>query len=329
MLPPPNATALLQVLQAKSTEGHAHSLPHCGYVSGFVGVTSTVPGSMASVSQPISLAPPNHQPQICDCPVTSQVLRHPLYFSEGSGCPCLSSKDRSPADEGCDRAGPSSRYEVRILQPLLHCTQERRWAKANLESAHLEPGPSQASVQDTHAETHLRVRLSPKLVCSNRPEGRILPCVDHFVPQAIPAVCVRRTGISVQGLALRAVPVALCLHESCGRSPCSLERNLHSQSGPSSAPQRKHKYVLQLLPTYTHTDQLDAIIACQCALAHLVYTRSGLVSLSEIPICRSSDMTSPFPPSGNEGYIRNWDVLGKGFKKTTTNISLLSGLWDL
>ncbi len=54
--------------------------------------------------------------------------------------------------------------------------------------------------------------------------------------------------------------------------------------------------------------QLDAIIACQCALAHLVYTRSGLVSLSDIPIRRSSDVTSPFPPSGNEGYIRNQDV---------------------
>ncbi len=54
--------------------------------------------------------------------------------------------------------------------------------------------------------------------------------------------------------------------------------------------------------------QLDAIIACQCALARLVYTRSGSVSLSEIPIRRSSDVTSPFPPSGNEGYIRNWDV---------------------
>ncbi len=63
--------------------------------------------------------------------------------------------------------------------------------------------------------------------------------------------------------------------------------------------------------------QLDAIIACQCALARLVYTRSGLVSLSDIPIRRSSDVTSPFPPSGNEGYIRNRDVL-----YSTVNFSL-------
>ncbi len=36
---------------------------------------------------------------------------------------------------------------------------------------------------------------------------------------------------------------------------------------------------------YSQCDQrqLDAIIACQCALARLVYTRSRLVSLSEIP----------------------------------------------
>ncbi len=54
--------------------------------------------------------------------------------------------------------------------------------------------------------------------------------------------------------------------------------------------------------------QLDAIIACQCALARLVYTRSGFASLSGIPIRRLSDVTSPFPRLGNEGYIRNQDV---------------------
>ncbi len=55
--------------------------------------------------------------------------------------------------------------------------------------------------------------------------------VSTSAPQAIPAVCVRRTGISVQGPALRAVPVAPCLHESCGGSPCSHERTgcSHSQ----------------------------------------------------------------------------------------------------
>ncbi len=36
------------------------SLPHRGYIGGFVSATSTVPGSLASASQPISLAPPCH-----------------------------------------------------------------------------------------------------------------------------------------------------------------------------------------------------------------------------------------------------------------------------
>ncbi len=209
------------------------SLPHRGYVSGFVGVTSTVLGGLASAPQPVSLAPPYHQTRLCDSvrPATSQVSRHPLHHSEGSGCPHLASRDRSPTGEGCDRAGPSSRYEVGVLQPLLHCTQEKRWVKTNLGSARFEPGPSQAPVQNAHTETHLWVRPSPRLVCSYRPEGRVLPCVDPSAPQAIPAVCVRRTGISVQSPALRAVPVAPCLHESSGGSPCSPERTgrAHSQ----------------------------------------------------------------------------------------------------
>ncbi len=77
----------------------------------------------------------------CDSvrPTTSQVSRRPLYLSEGRGCPHLASRDRSPIGEGRDRAGPSSRYEVRVLQPLLHCTQEKRWVKTNLGSARLEP----------------------------------------------------------------------------------------------------------------------------------------------------------------------------------------------
>ncbi len=178
------------------------------------------------------MAPPYHQTRLCDSvrPATSQVSRHPLHHSEGSGCPHLASRDRSPTGEGRDRAGPSSRYEVGVLQPLLHCTQEKRWVKTNLGSARFEPGPSQAPVQNAHTETHLWVRPSPRLVCSDRPEGRVLPCVDPSAPQAIPAVCVRRTGISVQSPALRAVPVAPCLHESNGGSPGSPERTGRAHS---------------------------------------------------------------------------------------------------
>ncbi len=44
------------------------------------------------------------------------------------------------------------------------------------------------------------MHLSPCSVCSIWPERPVLPCVDPSVPQAIPAVCVRRTSKSVQVL---------------------------------------------------------------------------------------------------------------------------------
>ncbi len=71
----------------------------------------------------------------------------------------------------------------------------------------------------------------PRLVCSDRPEGRVLSCLDPPATQAIPAFRVRGTGVSVQGPALRAVPVASRLHQSRGGGPCPPERTrcAHSQ----------------------------------------------------------------------------------------------------
>ncbi len=203
---------------------------------------------------------------------------------------------------------------------------------------------------------------SPSSVCSIWPEKPVLPCVDPSVPQAIPAVCVRRTSISVQVLPFRLslsphvftkvaeaalVPLReqgvrilnylddwLILAQSQDQRTQGFGALAPQPVGPSgqlgkeqtladaedlfSSMQRisfrsSAKTRICAAPAaylYSRCDQrqLDAIIACQCALARLVYTRSGLVSLSDITIRRSSDVTSPFPPSGNEGYIHNWDV---------------------
>ncbi len=75
-----------------------------------------------------------------------QVQGCPLHFSESCRYPCLACGDRSPTGEGRDRAGPSGRYEVRVLQPLLHCTQEKRWVTTDLGSASFESEPSQAKM---------------------------------------------------------------------------------------------------------------------------------------------------------------------------------------
>ncbi len=65
----------------------------------------------------------------------------------------------------------------------------------NLGPARSEPGPSQAPVQDVDAETHLSMRPSLRLVCSDRPEGRLLPCL--IPPSTVSPLCVRRASIPV------------------------------------------------------------------------------------------------------------------------------------
>ncbi len=120
--------------------------------------------------------------------------------------------------KGCNRAGPSSRDEAGVLQPLLHRTQER-WSSANPGSASLEPGFAQAPVQDADAQAHDQMHSAPGLVCSDRPEGRLLSRFDPSTTQTVSTVCVRRSGMVVQGPPLRALPVSLCVHEGRRRRP--------------------------------------------------------------------------------------------------------------
>ncbi len=210
-----------------------HRCPHHGYVGDSVGAAGTVSRSLASAPQSVSVAPTDHQTQLCDSvrPASPQVQGHPVHFSQTRRCSCLACGNRSPTGEGRDRAGPSSRYEVGVVQPLLHCAQERWWVTTDLGSASFEPCTSQAAVQDVDAETHFWMRPSPRLVCSDRPEGCVLSCLDPPATQAIPAFRVRGTGVLVQGPALRAVPVASRLHQSRGGGPCPPERTrcAHSQ----------------------------------------------------------------------------------------------------
>ncbi len=181
------------------------SLPHRGYVDNSPGPACTVPGGLARAPQAVSLAPEDHQTRLRDSvrPASSQVQGHSVHLSVEPGCPCLACRSRGPTGEGRDTAGPSSRDEVRVLQPLLHRTQERRWVTTNLGPARSEPGPSQAPVQDVDAETHLSMRPSLRLVCSDRPEGRLLPCLIPPSTQTVSPLCVRRASIPV-GPPLRA-----------------------------------------------------------------------------------------------------------------------------
>ncbi len=55
--------------------------------------------------------------------------------------------------------------------------------------------------------------------CSDRPEGRLLSRFDPSATQTVPTVCVRRSGMAVQGPPLGALPVSPCVHEGHRRRP--------------------------------------------------------------------------------------------------------------
>ncbi len=90
---------------------------------------------------------------------------------------------------------------------------------ANPGSASLEPGFAQAPVQDADAQAHDQMHSAPGLVCSDRPEGRLLSRFDPSATQTVSTVCVRRSGMAVQGPPLRALPVSPCVHEGCRGRP--------------------------------------------------------------------------------------------------------------
>ncbi len=69
-----------------------------------------------------------------------------------------------------------------VLQPLLHCPQEKRWPSSKAErSASLKLGPSRASIQDVDTEAHPQVHPVPALVCSGRPERHVHSHLDPLL----------------------------------------------------------------------------------------------------------------------------------------------------
>ncbi len=156
------------------------SLHHHRYVGCTVGAACTASGGVAHAAQPVSLAHAHNSTRLRDSvrQATSQVQRLSRDVGGSPERPCLAQGDCCPPGKGCNRAGPSSRDEAGVLQPLLHRTQERWWPSANPGSASLEPGFAQAPVQDADAQAHDQMHSAPGLVCSDRPEGRLLSRFD-------------------------------------------------------------------------------------------------------------------------------------------------------
>ncbi len=199
---------------------HSTSLPYCGYVGGPDGPACTVSGCRELPSRLAGSWGPSDSAMRFSSPgvlpssgaSTSQQWRQPM--------PMTCERNLCPTGEGRDGTGPSSRYEGRVFQPLLHCAQEKRWVTTNLGSAHL----------DAHAEPRLRMHPSPSSVCSIDLKTCTSMCRSFRTTGHSCGLRSKDEHIST-GPALRAVPIAPCLHESSGGSPCSLERTgrAHSQ----------------------------------------------------------------------------------------------------
>ncbi len=191
------------------------------YVDCAVGAACTASGGVAHAAQTVSLAHTHNSILLRDSvhQATSQVQRCSRDFGGSPERPCLAQGDFCPPGKGCNRAGPSSRDEAGVLQPLLHRTQKRWWSSTNPVPASLELSFAQAPVQDADTQAHDQMHPAPGLVCSNRPEGRLLSCFDSSTTQTVPTVCVQGSGMAVQGSPIRALPVSLCFHEGCRRRP--------------------------------------------------------------------------------------------------------------
>ncbi len=219
----------------QQTEAIQHILPRCDAPStaapgarpqaarrrGCPSASSRAAPPQAHAAQPVSLAHAHNSTRLRDSvrQATSQVQRRSRDVGGSPERPCLARGDCCPPGKGCNRAGPSSRDEAGVLQPLLHRTQERWWPSANPGSVSLEPGFTQAPVQDADAQAHDQMHSAPGLVCSDRPEGRLLSRFDPSATQTVSTVCVRRSGMAVQGPPLRALPVSPCVHEGCRGRP--------------------------------------------------------------------------------------------------------------
>ncbi len=208
---------------------YSHSLHHCGYVDCAVGATCTASGGVACAAQPVSLAHAHNSTRLSDSvrQETSQVQRHSRDCGGSSECSCLARGDCCPYWQGCNRAGPSSRDEASY--PRKAVVFDQSWI------ATPEPGPAQAPVQDVDAQVHDQMHTAPGLVCSDRPEGCLLSCFDPSATQTVPTVCVRGSGMAVQGPPLRALPVPPVSSRRSQRAPLPRYRKWASGSSTVSS----------------------------------------------------------------------------------------------
>ncbi len=190
------------------------SLHHYWYVDCVVGAACTLSGGMAHAAQPVSLAHAHNSTRL-------------LRFSSPGWPPKFNAFSRRRWQSGmplsCARRLLSSWQRMQSslsLQPrwgrgftALTSSYPRKVVNNQSWISESQTGLAQAPVQDADAQVHYQMHPAPGLVCSDRPEGRLHSCFNPSVTQTVPTVCVRGSGMVVQGPPPRALPFSPCLYE--------------------------------------------------------------------------------------------------------------------
>ncbi len=139
-----------------SISGHqTSSSEHPRGQSQETGSLSTFSGSVETSAKCISMGPAHCRKRVLDSvrisPASVQWdISHPSGPRPGSG---NGTRSRDSLEEGGHQGGPSSRHRVRVLQPLLHCS-EKGWRSAfNSQSKMTEPLRHETQVQDAYYQT--------------------------------------------------------------------------------------------------------------------------------------------------------------------------------
>ncbi len=127
----------------------------------------------------------------------------------------IGKRSRNSLEEGGHITCSSSQERIRVLQPLPHCSKEGWGVASDHKSASIEPRYQTILVQDAYYQTDRVSNQVWGLVCHDRSQGRILPCIHPSSTQEVPEVCFQGQSIPVSGSSIRPVTLTQHFHEVC------------------------------------------------------------------------------------------------------------------
>ncbi len=120
------------------------------------------------------------------------------------------------AEEEGHRGGSSSRERIRVLQPVLRCSDEGWGVASEFRSASAEPLSHATEVQDAHYQTgHVSDQVR-RLACQDRTKRRIFLCLHPSSAQKIPEVFFWGRSSPISGSSVRPCTLTPNFHEVCG-----------------------------------------------------------------------------------------------------------------